>query len=69
MIRPNPKSIINLPSPVMGVESLIKVFVGSNNELTSQYTVRGGNYDENLIYVNDFEVFRPTLSIMPSRKD
>src|SRR5260221_2877434 len=61
LIRPNPKSIINLPSPVMGVESLIKIFVGSNNELTSQYTVRGGNYDENLIYVNDFEVFRPYL--------
>src|SRR6185503_9579246 len=40
---------------------LIKVFVGSNNELTSQYSVRGGNYDENLIYVNDFEVFRPYL--------
>lgn len=61
LIKPNPKSIINLPSPVMGVESLIKVFVGSNNELTSQYNVRGGNYDENLIYVNDFEVFRPYL--------
>ena len=61
LIRPNPKNIINLPSPVMGVESLIKVFVGSNNELTSQYTVRGGNYDENLVYVNDFEVFRPYL--------
>jgi hypothetical protein len=40
---------------------MIKVFVGSNNELTSQYSVRGGNYDENLIYVNDFEVFRPYL--------
>jgi hypothetical protein len=61
LIRPNPKSAINLPSPIMGVESLIKIFVGSNNELTSQYSVRGGNYDENLIYVNDFEVFRPYL--------
>ena len=61
LIKPNPKSIINLPSPVMGVESMIKVFVGSNNELTSQYSVRGGNYDENLIYVNDFEIFRPYL--------
>src|SRR6186713_2152472 len=61
LIRPNPKSIINLPSPVMGVESMIKVFVGSNNELTSQYSVRGGSYDENLIYVNDFEIFRPYL--------
>jgi hypothetical protein len=49
------------PSPVQGIEQLIKVFVGSNNELTSQYSVRGGSYDENLIYVNDFEVFRPYL--------
>jgi hypothetical protein len=61
LIRPNPKTILNLPSAVTGVESLIKVFVGSNNELTSQYSVRGGSYDENLIYVNDFEVFRPYL--------
>src|SRR5690349_12353911 len=61
LIRPNPKTILNLPSVTTGVESLIKVFVGSNNELTSQYNVRGGSYDENLIYVNDFEVFRPYL--------
>ena len=61
LIKPNPKTIINLPSAVTGVESMIKVFVGSNNELTSQYSVRGGSYDENLIYVNDFEVFRPYL--------
>jgi hypothetical protein len=61
LLKPNPKSIINLPSPTGGVESLIKVFVGSNNELTSQYNVRGGSYDENLIYVNDFEIFRPYL--------
>jgi hypothetical protein len=49
------------PSPLGNIESLIKIFVGSNNELTSQYNVRGGSYDENLIYVNDFEVFRPYL--------
>jgi hypothetical protein len=61
LIRPNPKTIINLPSAITGVESLIKIFVGSNNELTSQYSVRGGSYDENLIYVNDFEIFRPYL--------
>lgn len=61
LIRLNPKTILNLPAPVAGVESLIKVFVGSNNELTSQYSVRGGSYDENLVYVNDFEVFRPYL--------
>jgi hypothetical protein len=61
LIRPNPKSVLNLPSVTTGVESLIKIFVGSNNELTSQYSVRGGSYDENLVYVNDFEVFRPYL--------
>ena len=61
LIKPNPKSVINLPSPIGGVESLIKIFVGSNNELTSQYNVRGGSYDENLVYVNDFEIFRPYL--------
>jgi CarboxypepD_reg-like domain/TonB-dependent Receptor Plug Domain len=57
----NPKNALVLPSTVGGVEGLIKILVGSNNELTSQYSVRGGNYDENLIYVNDFEIFRPYL--------
>ncbi len=54
------RAMVN-PSPLGNIESLIKVFVGSNNELTSQYSVRGGSYDENLLYVNDFEVFRPYL--------
>ncbi|MCC7402185.1 MAG: TonB-dependent receptor [Chitinophagaceae bacterium] len=62
LIKLNPKSVINLPSAITGVESLIKIIVGSNNELTSQYSVRGGSYDENLIYVNDFEIFRPYLT-------
>ena len=35
--------------------------VTSNNELSSQYRVRGGNFDENLVYVNDIEVYRPFL--------
>ncbi|HZH94248.1 MAG TPA: carboxypeptidase-like regulatory domain-containing protein, partial [Flavisolibacter sp.] len=61
LIRPNPKNILNLPSPIANVESMIKIIVGSNNELTSQYNVRGGSYDENLIYVNDFEIFKPYL--------
>lgn len=61
LIKLNPKDVINVPTPTGGIESLIKVFVGSTNELTSQYSVRGGNYDENLIYVNDFEIFRPYL--------
>lgn len=57
----NPKNAITLPSTTGGVEALIKILVGSNNELTSQYSVRGGNYDENLIYINDFDIFRPYL--------
>ena len=57
----NPKNALVLPSTTGGVEGLIKILVGSNNELTSQYSVRGGNYDENLIYLNDFEIFRPYL--------
>lgn len=44
-----------LPSIALGTSS------GSGGELTSQYNVRGGNYDENLIYVNGFEIFRPQL--------
>ncbi|NNF02202.1 MAG: TonB-dependent receptor plug domain-containing protein, partial [Bacteroidia bacterium] len=35
--------------------------VQKTNELSSSYSVRGGNYDENLVYVNDFEVYRPFL--------
>ncbi len=57
----NPKTAITLPSTTGGVEAMIKTLVGSNNELTSQYSVRGGNYDENLMYINDFEIFRPYL--------
>ncbi len=61
LVKINPKTAIILPSTVGGVEGLIKTLVGSNNELTSQYNVRGGNYDENLIYINDFEIYRPYL--------
>ncbi|MDR2679488.1 MAG: TonB-dependent receptor [Tannerella sp.] len=53
-----------LPDPSGGsIESLIVTYAGvsSNNELSSQYSVRGGNYDENIIYVNGLEVFRPFL--------
>lgn len=61
LVQINPRNAVSIPSVTGNVESLIKIFVGSNNELTSQYSVRGGNYDENLIYVNDFEIFRPYL--------
>ncbi len=45
------------------IESLIKTLSGvsSNNELSSQYSVRGGNFDENMVYVNGVEVYRPLL--------
>ncbi len=33
----------------------------SNNELSTSYAVRGGNYDDNLVYVNEIEVYRPFL--------
>ncbi|MEM7549837.1 MAG: TonB-dependent receptor plug domain-containing protein [Bacteroidota bacterium] len=39
--------------------SLPGVFI--NNELSSQYSVRGGNFDENLVYVNGIPVYRPFL--------
>ena len=61
LVKINPKTAITLPSTTGGIEALIKVLVGSNNELSSQYNVRGGNYDENLVYINDFEVYRPYL--------
>ena len=59
----SPKAIEALPSVTGGVEAAIKTLPGvvSNNELSSQYSVRGGNFDENLIYVNDFEIYRPFL--------
>lgn len=61
--RLDPKNVTQLPSVSGGVEALIKLLPGvsSNNELSSQYNVRGGNYDENLVYVNDIEIYRPFL--------
>ncbi len=61
LVKINPKNALVIPGVSGGIEALIKTLVGSNNELTSQYNVRGGNYDENLIYINDFEIYRPYL--------
>lgn len=46
-----------------GIVSVVTTMPGvaSNNELSSQYSVRGGNYDENCVYVNSIEVYRPFL--------
>ena len=52
------------PSVTGSVESLLPaqaLGVSQNNELSSQYSVRGGNFDENLVYVNGIEVYRPFL--------
>lgn len=61
--RLDPKTINLIPTANAGIEDLIKTMPGvsSRNELSSQYSVRGGNYDENLIYVNDIEIYRPFL--------
>lgn len=58
-----PEALKKIPGAQAGVENLLKTLPGvsSNNELSTQYSVRGGNYDENLIYVNGIEVYRPFL--------
>jgi hypothetical protein len=63
LTRINVKTLDMLPNTSGGLESLLKTMPGvsSNNELSSQYSVRGGNFDENLVYVNDIEIYRPFL--------
>ena len=63
LTRLDAKKATLLPSVGGGIENLVKTLPGviSNNELSSQYTVRGGNFDENLIYVNGIEIYRPFL--------
>ena len=58
-----PETIRKIPGANPGVENILKSLPGvnSNNELSTQYAVRGGNYDENLVYVNEIEVYRPFL--------
>ncbi|MDR1729176.1 MAG: TonB-dependent receptor [Prevotellaceae bacterium] len=53
-----------MPNVSGGIEALVQGQLGvnnANNELSSQYSVRGGNYDENSVYVNNIEVYRPLL--------
>lgn len=66
MIREKVEAMKLLPSTTGNLESILPHIAlgassGTGGELTSQYNVRGGNYDENLVYVNDFEVYRPLL--------
>jgi len=62
-VKISAKDAQNVASISGGIEGIIKTLpsVNSNTELSSQYMVRGGNYDENLIYINDIEIYRPFL--------
>jgi hypothetical protein len=66
MIREELTDMKLLPTTTGNLESILPHIAlgtssGAGGELTSQYNVRGGNYDENLVYVNDFEIYRPQL--------
>ena len=58
-----PEIIRTVKGAQPGIENLLKTLPGVNisNELSTQYSVRGGNFDENLVYVNEIEVYRPFL--------
>ncbi len=58
-----PEMLRTIKGAQPGVENILKTLPGVNisNELSTQYSVRGGNFDENLVYVNDIEVYRPFL--------
>jgi hypothetical protein len=59
----NPEAVRLLPTPFGEFNKILATLPGvvSNNELSSTYSVRGGNYDENLVYINDIPVYRPFL--------
>ncbi|HOT14023.1 MAG TPA: carboxypeptidase-like regulatory domain-containing protein [Bacteroidales bacterium] len=61
--RIDAKAFNAVPNTTGNIENVVKQMAGvaSNNELSSQYSVRGGSFDENLVYVNDIEIFRPVL--------
>jgi hypothetical protein len=54
LISVNPSDITKIPGANQGVENILMTLAGvnNNNELSTQYNVRGGNFDENLVYVN-----------------
>lgn len=61
--RIDPKTVQVLPTPFAEFNKILVTLPGvvSNNELSSTYSVRGGNFDENLVYVNDIPIYRPFL--------
>lgn len=63
LIKLDPRVSKVLPSPFGDFTRVLATLPGvvSNNELSTQYSVRGGSYDENLVYVNDIEIYRPFI--------
>ncbi len=63
LIEIDPKEVVKF-SYIQVEDVLTKIGLGTSkrNELSSSYNVRGGNFDENLIYINDIEVYRPFLA-------
>lgn len=63
IITIDPELIRTIKGAQPGIENILKTLPGVNitNELSTQYSVRGGNFDENLVYVNDIEIYRPFL--------
>jgi hypothetical protein len=59
----NIADVSSMPLVSGNFETMLKTLPGvsTNNELSAQYSVRGGNFDENLIYINDVEINRPVL--------
>ncbi|MDY2586878.1 TonB-dependent receptor [Winogradskyella aquimaris] len=59
----SPRTLRTIKGAQPGIENILKTLPGVNisNELSTQYSVRGGNFDENLVYVNEIEVYRPFL--------
>jgi len=58
------EKIIEMPIAAPSLEYFVKFQPGvaTNSEFSSQYQVRGGNFDENLVYVNGIEIYRPFLA-------
>ena len=59
----SPEKLRDIKGVQPGIENILKTLPGVsiNNEMSTQYSVRGGNFDENLVYVNGIEIYRPFL--------
>ncbi|MGA7303717.1 MAG: TonB-dependent receptor [Rhodothermales bacterium] len=60
-IEINPRTIQNVPAPFRDGFRVLKVMPGvaANNELSNEYSVRGGGFNENLVFIDGFEVYKP----------